>query len=194
MISQFGFPQEWGLCIMTMFVSALALTSLDAVARIGRLSFQELFEVNEEAETNSVVAFLTNKYVATLITLAGGYLLSLGGYLNIWPLFGSANQLLAAMVLVSLSVFLKVTGRKGYMLYVPMVMMLVVTMTSLGMSVYNICLKLFVTGGFVFMTDGLQLFFAILLMALGLMIFIGSGKKLVQPVEKAKLQEQEQNA
>ena len=154
----------------------------------------ELFEVNEDAETNSVVAFLTNKYVATLITLAGGYLLSLGGYLNIWPLFGSANQLLAAMVLVSLSVFLKVTGRKGYMLYVPMVMMLVVTMTSLGMSVYNICLKLFVTGGFVFMTDGLQLFFAILLMALGLMIFIGSGKKLVQPVEKAMLQEQEQNA
>ena len=61
---------------MTMFVSALALTSLDAVARIGRLSFQELFEVNEETETNSVVAFLTNKYVATLITLAGGYLLS----------------------------------------------------------------------------------------------------------------------
>ena len=116
LISQFGFPQEWGLCIMTMFVSALALTSLDAVARIGRLSFQELFEVNEEVETNSVVAFLTNKYVATLITLAGGYLLSLGGYLNIWPLFGSANQLLAAMVLVSLSVFLKVTGRKGYML------------------------------------------------------------------------------
>ena len=194
LISQFGFPQEWGLCIMTMFVSALALTSLDAVARIGRLSFQELFEVNEETETNSVVAFLTNKYVATLITLAGGYLLSLGGYLNIWPLFGSANQLLAAMVLVSLSVFLKVTGRKGYMLYVPMVMMLVVTMTSLGMSVYNICLKLFVTGGFAFMTDGLQLFFAVLLMALGLMIFIGSGKKLVQPVEKAKLQEQEQNA
>ena len=171
LISQFGFPQEWGLCIMTMFVSALALTSLDAVARIGRLSFQELFEVNEEVETNSVVAFLTNKYVATLITLAGGYLLSLGGYLNIWPLFGSANQLLAAMV-----------------------MMLVVTMTSLGMSVYNICLKLFVTGGFAFMTDGLQLFFAVLLMALGLMIFIGSGKKLVQPVEKAKLQEQEQNA
>lgn len=123
---------------------------------------------------------------------------------NKWEVFGHQFSSIAgagpvtgpvlAMVLVSLSVFLKVTGRKGYMLYVPMVMMLVVTMTSLGMSVYNICLKLFVTGGFVFMTDGLQLFFAVLLMALGLMIFIGSGKKLVQPVEKAKLQEQEQNA
>ena len=137
---------------------------------------------------------MCNTYFSTIVTLVCGFILTKIGYANIWPLFGSANQLLAAMVLVSLSVFLKVTGRKGYMLYVPMVMMLVVTMTSLGMSVYNICLKLFVTGGFVFMTDGLQLFFAVLLMALGLMIFIGSGKKLVQPVEKAKLQEQEQNA
>ena len=194
LVAQFGLPQSWGLCIMTMFVSALALTSLDAVARISRMSFQEFFEVEEGETPSQLVSVLTNKYVSTLISLFFGYLLSLGGYVNIWPLFGSANQLLAAMVLVSLSVFLKVTGRKGYMLYVPMVMMLVVTMTSLGMSVYNICLKLFVTGGFAFMTDGLQLFFAILLMALGLMIFIGSGKKLVQPVEKAKLQEQEQNA
>ena len=47
LISKLGMPQEWGLCIMTMFVSALALTSLDAVARIGRLSFQELFEIEE---------------------------------------------------------------------------------------------------------------------------------------------------
>ena len=46
-VSKLGLPQEWGICIMTMFVSALALTSLDAVARIGRLSFQELFEVEK---------------------------------------------------------------------------------------------------------------------------------------------------
>ena len=170
LLSKFGLPQEVGMCVMTMFVSALALTSLDAVARIGRMSFQEFFEVEEGKEASPLVKFATNKYVATLITLAGGYLLSLGGYNNIWPLFGSANQLLGAMVLVSLSVFLKVTGRKGWMLYVPMTLMLICTMTSLGLSIYNICLKLFVNGGFVFMTDGLQLIFAVLLVALGLMI------------------------
>ena len=180
LVHQLGMPQEYGLCIMTMFVSALALTSLDAVARIGRMSFQEFFECSNQKPQGKIVSFLTNKYVATLLTLAGGYLLSLGGYLNIWPLFGSANQLLAAMVLISISVFLKVTGRKGFMLYIPMIAMLVITMTSLGMAVYNIFMILFVSGGFVFMTDGLQLLIALLLMALGILIFIGSGKKLIE--------------
>lgn len=185
LVAQLGLPQEWGLCIMTMFVSALALTSLDAVARIGRLSFQEFFEVDRNENPSGILRFLTNKYTATVITLLGGYLLSLGGYNNIWPLFGSANQLLAAMVLIALSVFLKVTGRKGFMLYVPMTLMLVVTMTSLGMSIYNICMKLFVNGGFVFMTDGLQLIVAILLVVLGLLIAFSSGRKLVEKPKTA---------
>ena len=185
LLSSFGFPQEWGLCIMTMFVSALALTSLDAVARISRMSFQEFFEVTDGSEPTGVIKFLTNKYVATIISLLGGYLLSIGGYNNIWPLFGSANQLLAAMVLITLAVFLKVTGRKGFMLYVPMALMLIVTMTSLIMSIYNICIKLFVTGGFVFLTDGLQLIVAILLVLLGVMITWGSGKKLIEVKKEA---------
>ena len=185
LVAQLGLPQEWGLCIMTMFVSALALTSLDAVARIGRMSFQEFFEVDRNENPSGILHFLTNKYTATVITLLGGYLLSLGGYNNIWPLFGSANQLLAAMVLIALSVFLKVTGRKGFMLYVPMTLMLIVTMTSLGMSIYNICMKLFVNGGFVFMTDGLQLIVAILLVVLGLLIAFSSGRKLVEKPKTA---------
>lgn len=101
-----------------------------------------------------------------------------------WPLFGSANQFLAAMVLITLTVFLKVTGHKGFMLYVPMVLMLIVTMTSLIMSIYNICMKLFVTGGFVFLTDGLQLIVAILLVLLDVMITWGSGKKLIEVKKK----------
>lgn len=180
LVAQFGLPQSWGLCIMTMFVSALALTSLDAVARISRMSFQEFFEVEEGQEPSGLVKVLTNKYVSTIISLVCGYLLSLGGYVNIWPLFGSANQLLAAMVLISLAVFLKVTGRKGFMLYIPMVLMFIVTMTALVQAIYGIVMKLFVTGGFVLMVDGLQLVVAILLVALGLMIGFNSGSKLVK--------------
>lgn len=180
LIVQLGLPQSWGLCIMTMFVSALALSTLDAVARISRLSFQEFFEVEQGQEPSGLVKVLTNKYVSTIISLICGYLLSLGGYVNIWPLFGSANQLLAAMVLISLAVFLKVTGRKGFMLYIPMVLMFIVTMTALVQAIYGIVMKLFVTGGFVLMVDGLQLVVAILLVALGLMIGFNSGSKLVK--------------
>ncbi len=180
LVAQLGLPQSWGLCIMTMFVSALALTSLDAVARISRMSFQEFFEVEEGQEPSGLVNVLTNKYVSTITSLVCGYLLSLGGYVNIWPLFGSANQLLAAMVLISLAVFLKVTGRKGFMLYIPMVLMFIVTMTALVQAIYGIVMKLFVTGGFVLMVDGLQLVVAILLVALGLMIGFNSGSKLVK--------------
>lgn len=180
LVAQLGLPQSWGLCIMTMFVSALALTSLDAVARISRMSFQEFFEVEEGQEPSGLVKVLTNKYVSTITSLVCGYLLSLGGYVNIWPLFGSANQLLAAMVLISLAVFLKVTGRKGFMLYIPMVLMFIVTMTALVQAIYGIVMKLFVTGGFVLMVDGLKLVVAILLVALGLMIGFNSGSKLVK--------------
>ena len=74
------------------------------------------------------------------------------------------------MVLISLVVFLKVTGRKGFMLYVPMVLMFIVTMTALVQAIYAIVMKLFVAGGFMIMTDGLQLVVAVLLVALGLMI------------------------
>lgn len=51
---------------------------------------------------------------------------------------------------------LKVTGRKGWMLYVPVIMMFCVTLTALVQAIYGIYLKI-ANGGFVFMVDGLQL-------------------------------------
>ena len=181
-LEKFGLPNSVANVFMTMCVSALALTSLDSVARIGRMSFQELFmgESADGSDLTGVRKLFTNKYFATVITLFFGFLLCLGGYNNIWPLFGAANQLLASLVLIALSVFLLTTGRKGWMLYAPMCIMLVVTFTALVQSVIGIFTKIFVTGGFVFMIDGLQLIVALLLMALGLMVAISCFKKLFQ--------------
>lgn len=176
----FGMPKDIAVCVMTMCVSALALTSLDSVARIGRMSFQELF-MGDSTDPNTMTPLqrvLTNKYFATVITLFFGYLLCLGGYMNVWPLFGAANQLLAALVLIALAVFLKTTGKKGWMLYIPMCTMLVVTFTTLIMAVIAIFKKLFIVGGFVFLTDGLQLIIAIALMALALLVAANCFKKL----------------
>lgn len=132
-LEKLGVPVQVATVFMTMCVSALALTSLDSVARIGRMSFQELFygESTDPKQMTPAQRVLTNKYFATVITLFFGYLLTLGGYSNVWPLFGSANQLLAAMVLIALAVFLKTTGRTGWTLYIPMFVMLAVTFTAL---------------------------------------------------------------
>ena len=112
---------------MTMCVSALALTSLDAVARIGRMSFQELFSVDDMTHAEGWRKLLCNTYFSTIVTLLAAFILTRIGYANIWPLFGSANQLLSALVLVTLCVFLKVTGRSNKMLFPPLIIMLCVT-------------------------------------------------------------------
>ncbi len=173
----FGLPTDVSACIMTMCVSALALTSVDAVARIGRMSLQELFTSPEGVEKNGVQKLFTNPVFATILTLVLSYLLCLAGYMSIWPLFGSANQLLSALVLTSLAVFLKATGRKGWMLYVPMTIMFCVTMTALGMSVWRI-FGTISAGTFVFMVDGLQLIIAVALIALALMVVMHCLPKL----------------
>lgn len=179
-LHMFGIPTHIASCFMTMCVSALALTSLDSVARIGRMSFQELFtDVSADHSTYKTWRkILTNKYFSTVITLFFGFLLCLGGYQNVWTLFGSANQLLAALVLITIAVFLKVTGRKGWTLYFPMVMMLVVTFTALIKSVLLIFDHMS-AGTFKYMTDGLQLIIALLLMVLGVLVAYNCFKKLL---------------
>ena len=176
---KFGIPVQVATVFMTMCVSALALTSLDSVARIGRMSFQELFlgDTTDTAKMTPVQRVLTNKYFATVITLFFGFLLTLGGYNNVWPLFGSANQLLAALVLIALAVFLKTTGRTGWTLYIPMVVMLVVTFTALIQKTIALVSNI-AAGKAVFLIDGLQLIVAVLLMVLGVMVAISCLKKL----------------
>lgn len=167
-LERMGVPLEIATVFMTMCVSALALTSLDSVARIGRMSFQELFyeDTTDPSRMSGVRKVLTNKYFATVITLFFGWLLCLGGYNNVWPLFGSANQLLAALVLIALSVFLKTTGRTGRTLYVPMIAMLAVTFTALIQKIMALIANV-ATGNATLLVDGLQLIIAVLLMVLG---------------------------
>lgn len=176
---KFGIPVQVATVFMTMCVSALALTSLDSVARIGRMSFQELF-YGDTTDTSKMPGWqkvLTNKYFATIITLFFGYLLTLGGYNNIWPLFGSANQLLAALVLIALAVFLKTTGRTGWTLYIPMFVMLAVTFTALIQKTIALVSNI-ASGQATFLVDGLQFIVAILLMILGVLVAFSCLKKL----------------
>ena len=189
-LEKLGVPVQVATVFMTMCVSALALTSLDAVARIGRMSFQELFSVDDMEHAAPWRKLFCNTYFATIVTLVCGFVLTKIGYANIWPLFGSANQLLSALVLLTLCVFTKVTGRSNKMLFPPLIIMLCVTFTALVQRLIAMVKAIgeaasttipagATTWGEVFIANGLQLIIAVLLIVLGLTIVINSMKSYV---------------
>ena len=200
----FGIPVHFATVFMTMCVSALALTSLDAVARIGRMSFQELFAVDDMKNAKPWRKVLCNPYFSTIITLFFGFVLTKIGYANIWPLFGSANQLLSALVLITLCVFMKVTGRSNKMLFPPMIIMLCVTFTALVQRLIAMVKAISTaaavtipagetTWGKVFLNNGLQLVIAVLLIVLGLTIVINSMKSYVKSKKNSEKKEEKVN-
>lgn len=175
-----GLPHNLVFTLINLAVSAFALTSLDSVARIGRLSFQEFFADSDTDMENlsTPLKVLTNKYFATIITLVFAFLLAKVGYAEIWPLFGSANQLLSALALIACAVFLKKTKRQGAMLWIPMFFMLAVTFSALGLTIYKLGTALFTTG--LDLGNTLQLIFAILLLILGVIVAVSGVKKLAE--------------
>lgn len=126
-MNSFGLPLEVGKVFVILSFSAFALTSLDTATRIGRYIFQEFFEVKEDGTRSP----LANMYVSTIITVLCSLGLILYGYKKIWPIFGSANQLLAGLALLSLTAWLARRGKKTIMIVIPMVFMFAVTLSAL---------------------------------------------------------------
>ena len=183
-LSAVGLPHNLVFTLINLAVSAFALTSLDSVARIGRLSFQEFF-LDEGVTDDNMTPFqkvVTNKYFATVITLVLAFLLAKVGYAEIWPLFGSANQLLSVLALVACAVFLKKTKRQGWMLWVPMLFMMAVTFTALSMTIIKLTNAFMTTG--LDLGNTLQLVFAVLLLILGVLVAIQGIKKLLEKADK----------
>ena len=178
-----GLPHSLVFTLINLAVSAFALTSLDSVARVGRLSFQEFF-IDDDTDMDNLPLYkkvATNKYFSTVITLVLAYLLAKVGYAEIWPLFGSANQLLSVLALIACAVFLKKTKRQGAMLWIPMIFMMAVTFTALGMTICKLGGQFMTTG--LSLGNTLQLIFAVLLLILGVIVAIQGIKKLTEKKE-----------
>lgn len=193
-----GLPQDVVFTLINLSVSAFALTSLDSVARVGRLSFQELFldESIRDEDMGPVRKMLTNKYFATVLTLVLAYFLTQVGYDSIWPLFGASNQLLSALAFLACAVFLKRTKRKSFMLWVPLFTMSAVTFTALIITIWKLASGIaggtyrWVAGmtttvdGASALTAwgaGMQLVFAVLILALGVVVVAQGVRKLLEP-------------
>ena len=158
----------YGLIILA--VSTFCLTSLDTATRLGRYMFQELWLAPGQSvkDVRGWRAVLVNKYVATLVTVGLGMSLGFGGYAKIWPLFGAANQLLAALALLAVACWLQNLARCNGMFLLPMLFMLLVTLSALVLGIVAQGRALLAgTGGAV---AALQLVIAVLLLALSLVL------------------------
>ena len=195
-LSVMNLPQDVVFTLINLAVSAFALTSLDSVARVGRLSFQELFQDDAAGEkrTRPLRRLLTNKYFATVLTLVLAFFLTEVGYDSIWPLFGSSNQLLSALAFLACAVFLKRTRRRSFMLWIPLFTMSAVTFSALILTILNLGRGI-ADGTYLWMAgitatvDGasvltawgtvVQMVFAVLILALGVSVVAQGVRKLL---------------
>ncbi len=130
MIEAIGIPKEIAMTIMGVFLVSFAATTLDSATRIQRYVVGELF-------TAWKMPKLASAYPATTIAVGTAALLAFhqgfdledvkAGALTLWPLFGTVNQLLAALALLVLSVYLARRGTKIIFTIIPMLFMTLMT-------------------------------------------------------------------
>lgn len=136
-MNSFGVPMGIGQTFVTLAYASFALTSLDSATRIGRYLLQELGEYTT-ADGRVHKTFLTNPYIATAITVGISLLFTAYGYQRIWPIFGSANQLLAGLSLLAVAAWIKNRQkRNSWETIIPLVFMFIVTLSALGLVVYT---------------------------------------------------------
>jgi carbon starvation protein len=171
--------------LIILAVSAFALTSLDTATRLARYMFAEFFlEAGETHETaKGTKKILTNPWVGTVITVVLGIYLAIGGYSKIWPLFGAANQLLAGLALMAVAAWLGNIGKNNKMFIIPMIFMLVATITSLCITFYQRVSA--IAGGAADSGNILQTVFAALLVILSVTLVVEGVQTFAKQIKKA---------
>jgi carbon starvation protein len=125
---------RFGRLFMSLSVAAFAMTSLDTATRLGRYALQELFEAPRPGPARRLLA---NRYPATGITVVVAALLIFSGSANeIWPVFGAANQLVAALAFLTIAIWLVFIRRPSLFALIPGAFIYAVTMAALAYNIY----------------------------------------------------------
>jgi carbon starvation protein len=131
-MSALGIPIEAAVSFVALAVSAFALTSLDTCTRLARLLFSEFFSTREARASLKRPGLVGDRYFATVIVVALGAALTFSGsFAAAWPVFGAANQLLAALSLLAVAVWLAKLGTDNRFVLIPMFFMFAVTVVAL---------------------------------------------------------------
>ncbi len=129
MIAAFGIPPKITTAVMGVFLVSFAATTLDSATRIQRYVVTEIASAWD-------IPYLHKKHPATLLAIISAFILAFcngngKGALNLWPLFGTVNQLLAALALLVITIYLK--KRKTNVLCTALPMLFMISMTAWAM-------------------------------------------------------------
>ncbi|MBN1157794.1 MAG: carbon starvation protein A [Bacteroidales bacterium] len=132
LFASFGIPPIYGASFIAVFIVSFANTTLDSATRIQRLSFQEIFRNKE----GTIRKPFDNRYVTTFFVVLAAALMAFArpaaeGALILWPLFGSLNQLLAALALGLVTIYLIRKRINILVAFIPMIFVLVITVWSM---------------------------------------------------------------
>lgn len=137
MIATLGIPKPIGIVVIGVFIASFAGTTLDTATRLQRYVVQEL-------ASDVKAKFLTGKYAATAFAVITAAVLAFAtgangqGALKLWPLFGAVNQVLAALALITITIYLKKRGGLKYLVSaIPCLFMLGMTIWGLAINELN---------------------------------------------------------
>jgi len=127
-----GIPVNVGQTLIAVFIVSFANTTLDSATRIQRLSLQEIFRNRQ----GKVIWPMNHRYVATFFVVLAAALMTFTdeaaqGAMKLWPLFGSLNQLLAALALGVVTVYLFRKKWNIWVAFLPMVLVLIFTLWAM---------------------------------------------------------------
>ena len=132
LLKSLGIPVRYGAAFVVVFIVSFANTTLDSAARIQRISLQEIFTSRQ----GKIRPPMNNRYVATglIVAAASGmtfYEPGGQGAMVLWPLFGSLNQLIGALALGVVTVYLAARKIPVWYTLLPMLVILVLTLWAM---------------------------------------------------------------
>jgi carbon starvation protein len=129
-----GIPVALGAVFGILLVEGFVITTLDAAVRLNRYLFEELWAILFKKTPKIMKHYWFNSALAVVLMWVLAYS---NAFTALWPIFGTANQLLAALTLLAVSAWLLLRKKKNKFTLIPAIFMLVTTLASLVILLRN---------------------------------------------------------
>ncbi len=122
-------PVYVGTIFGILLVEGFLVTTLDTAVRLNRYLFEELWQILLKNPPKVLQSYIFNAGLSVVLMFLFAYKQA---FLALWPIFGSSNQLLAALALIIVSAWLLKRGKRAMFAIIPAAFMIITTVASLA--------------------------------------------------------------